>query len=91
MEIEAKYSLSGKGSSTSVTLRLAGDQTFRYQDQFAAIFTVPNHGNVMPLAIVDRRVFPEREINVLQIVEQRHLDSIAVCLDHESFVCRNVR
>lgn len=53
------YLLRGQSSSTAVAFGLAGDQTFRDESQFTAVFTVPNNGDMMPLSVVNSGVFSE--------------------------------
>lgn len=44
----------------------------------------------MPLSVVYGCVFSEWQVDVLQVVEERYLDTITVCLDHKSSVRWNV-
>lgn len=81
-----EYLLSWQRSAASISLSFTSDQSFGDKDQFTAIVSVPYHGDVMPLAVVDRRVLPEWQINVLQIVEEGNLDTVTVRLDHESAI-----
>ena len=85
------YLLRWKRSSTSVAFGLAGNETFGNENQFAAVLAVPYNSNVMPLTVVYSRVFSEWKIHVLDVMEERDLNAVAVGLDHWSTIRRYVR